>query len=266
VDNVSVLAGGDRHEPTELVVDYNHMSLGGGPDESKAAGWVRGAGLRIVRPQGQRVAATEPPATVTPPTPDRRQKIMNDDRVRAILQLAADAEITDALRAQAFDAIDAQLTATSAELAELRGTPEPEPVAETEAETEAEPEPLAIAATDTTAAQLADVDRRLKEHQAHDAADAAHRAGKLTGAQMVWAEAYALADPAGFAAFVETAPKVVDTGRDGSNGRGLGAGAAAVREFITAKTDKGMGLAQAQALALAEFGTEQFAEYRRPNA
>lgn len=53
---------------------------------------------------------------------------------------------------------------------------------------------------------------KLDRRDADDAVTKALKAGKLAAAQKDWATAYALKDPAGFAAFVEKAPQAVPVG------------------------------------------------------
>ena len=107
------------HPNTELMVDYNHGSLGwAGPESAKAAGWVRGKKLFVIEKDAppeevskaarsfpSAIAASFPmnlgadPAPVNPPTGE--EPTMNDELIRKLLSLGADVAITDEHRTQA---------------------------------------------------------------------------------------------------------------------------------------------------------------------
>lgn len=59
--------------------------------------------------------------------------------------------------------------------------------------------------------EVAELRRKLAEHDRDDLVAAALREGKITPAQKEWAQTYALRDPAGFRLFTAKAPRVVRT-------------------------------------------------------
>ena len=256
------------HGATEMVVDYNHQSLYGEPDASKAAGWVRGKGLYVVKPEAAKVAASEVGAI--PQHKAQGVWAMKDERVRELLKLSEGEAVTDQHRADVLELLDASNAELAGKVEELEaaddeaaGDEAAEPKQEDEA---AEGEPVDIAQLREQAAEGAAAAKTLRERDARDAVKLAEDGNKLLPAQRGWAEGYALNDPQGFAAFVEGQPDVVPLGTDGGSDDGTGADAGGVRAFIDAKTAEGMSLADAQSAAQKQFGPEAFAEYRKPAA
>lgn len=109
------------HPATEMMVDYNHGSLGQGPETAKAAGWVRGRKLFVEKPlrhsqpeaapavasipapQQQLTAlpTRESPGTQAASTTDRRLD-MDEQLIRGVLGLADDAAVTADHQTQAL--------------------------------------------------------------------------------------------------------------------------------------------------------------------
>jgi hypothetical protein len=111
------------HPPTEMMVDYNHGSLYENAYAALSAGWVRGEGIYVKIPDEKpEVAAaaepTKPHKTFSipkadaehdppsQPTPSQGEHTMNDARIREILGLSQDVEVTDEHRTQAFSKLD----------------------------------------------------------------------------------------------------------------------------------------------------------------
>ena len=125
-----------EHPDTEIVVDYNHGSFAGDVEAAKAAGWVRGKGIYVDQPsEEERKAATErriltvpasAPVRLTKPASTlTKETDMTDARIREILGLNADAEITDDHRGQALTKLDEQvqdLTTGAEAITEATGT------------------------------------------------------------------------------------------------------------------------------------------------
>lgn len=102
--------GDSEHGPTELVVDYNHGSLAYGPDNSKAAGWVRGKGIWIekkktkasVQVPAQKLNAPASPDAPPAETPKSGGTHMDEKIIRETLGLAEGVEVTEDHRNQAL--------------------------------------------------------------------------------------------------------------------------------------------------------------------
>lgn len=255
IANMSVIyntmSDGAENPPTEMMVDYNHMSLFGGPEEAKAAGWVRGKGIYKEKSAG-RAAAVEPAPSQRIAASDaagRRSfqpnvgaKTMNDKRVRELLKLAEEAEVTDEHRSQAFDLLDqaaGNVRMSEGELAALK-----------------------LKADAGEQAALA-----LKKRDADDAVKAALEAHKITAAQVDWATGYALNDLAGFQKFVEGQPVLVPSGRQGSNDTNAQGASSRhqVKQWIDTKVAEGMAVDKAVKLAEGQFDAETFKAWRFPN-
>lgn len=178
---------------------------------------------------------------------------MQDARVRELLGLPADTEITVEHLSAALDQLD-----TPAEPVQAS-----EPTGQIAL---AESEVLALRAQAAAGEQAA---RELRQRDARDAVRTAIEAKKVTPAMAEWAEGYALADPQGFAAFVATQPVLVDTGRSGDSAPAAPDGgvgdAVQVRAFVAAKVGEGADVASALTEARKQFGEEAFEAYRRPN-
>ena len=107
------------HPPTEMMVDYNHGSLGQGPETAKAAGWVRGRKLFVEKPvrnfqpeaapatASVVAVATQPTALPTREIPGTqaatdRSPDMDEKLIRGVLGLADDVAVTAEHQAQAL--------------------------------------------------------------------------------------------------------------------------------------------------------------------
>jgi phage I-like protein len=232
---------------TDLMVDYNHGSHSQSPETARAAGWIDPVTVRVM-------GATEPTAATEPR--DTGDDSMTDQHVRKLLALADDVEITDEHRTQADAKLDEILAAT-----------EPEPETEQDPPALSEPEPgdtPEIVQLREQAAAGVEALKMLREQQAAASVEAATQAGKLLPAQREWAHAYALADPAGFAAFVAAQPRLVSTGRDGTNGYDPRTDAERIEASLADSTKNGMDLAEAQKQALKQFGEAAFNAWRKP--
>lgn len=103
-------------------------------------------------------------------------------------------------------------------LAEMLGLPATATEAEIEAriaenKTKAEAEPKPKEGADLSEVRelqnkVGTLTKELAERQATEAVELAQRAGKIAPAQLEWAKAYAISDPAGFKAYAEAAPKL----------------------------------------------------------
>ncbi|MBT4498074.1 MAG: hypothetical protein HOC74_10155 [Gemmatimonadetes bacterium] len=259
IDNIDAVFSSVReesdHPPTEMMVDFNHNSLFGSPDESLAAGWVRGKGI-YTQETSESKAASEPPNHPST-TPSQGVITMKEERIREILQLGEDVEtITDEHRDQALDALDAQLAEKPADESQQASEPASGTVQLSE-------EQHTQLQTQATAGEEAL--KKLQERDARDAAASALSEGKLTPSQKDWAEKFALKDPEGFAEFVASAPVVVDTTRHGSNQEDTRAESEKIQTFLDEKVAGGMDLADAQGAAQKQFGEEAFTAYRNRN-
>ncbi len=123
------------HPDTEMVVDYNHGSFAGDVEAAKAAGWVRGNGIYVVQPsQEERKAATarrqlkqpaSAPKLAEPPPEPKGDTDMGDERIREVLGLSDDVEITNDHRTQALTKVDErnqELEAEAKAITEATGT------------------------------------------------------------------------------------------------------------------------------------------------
>ena len=185
---------------------------------------------------------------------------MDEKRIREVLGLSEDIEITEEHKVDAFKKLEGRIVNLTAEVVALKA----------QVRTLTEDQPGRVLLTESDVAKLkADAEAgraagvKLAEMQRDKAIDDAIRAGKVIPAEREWALGYALSDPAGFAKMVEARPRLVDLTERGSDGNGPGTDAEKVRQFIAQKGKEGVGVAIAQRMALSEFGAEAFGEYRK---
>ena len=272
VGNMSVVMGSVReeseHGPTGLVVDYNHGSLWMDPDAAKAAGWVTDKGVWVVDEAGMVVTATAPQtkAAAVSGAETARSKTMKDARIREILSLKDDVEVTPEIKDQALEALD-KLAHEQAQGPEEK--PEGAP-AEPVTATERNDGKFVLSAEGYTALKTAAdagvrAEQVLKQRDAEAAVTKAISDGKLAPKLREWAKGYALADPAGFGAYIENAPQVVSMKPEGGDGKedDPSGDGDKVRAFVAAEQKGGLSLADAQVKALKQFGAAAFAEYRK---
>lgn len=237
---------------TEMMVDYNHGSLYPDPESAKAAGWVTGRGIYITRPVKSN---------------DRGGSFMDEQKIRAILNLPDDTEITDEHRTQAFNALLAQVEERDGQIQTLNDR-----VAALEANDPppADPPSGTVQLTAEEHATLvenseqgAEAAKKLREMEIANALEAAGREGKNVAKSEEKLRRLAEVDMDIFTQALADLPVTVDMQVRGGNGRiDKDATVEEVKAWIDAKTAEGVDYIAAVKLAEKHFAPEDFEAWR----
>jgi len=203
-----------------------------------------------------KLKSPEPGAPITPPKGGSR---MNEKRIREILGLTEDTQVTDEHRNQALTALDEQLVTASGKVQTLTEQSNGK-VALTEAEV------TALRANAEAGGRAA---KELREMRVTTALSDAQRAGKIAGVDTpLYAQVKKAieADYAGGVALIEALPKVVDfsvRGADGDLG-GNGTADTEVKSFIDGRIDgdKAVTMSVALSEAYSKFGRDKVDAWR----
>ena len=200
------------------------------------------------------VALKETAASAEKPTRRGGEKTMNEKRIRELLGLADDVDITPEHQYQAFEKLDEQLSAATVENSELRDSARGSvSLSETE-----------IVQLKADAKLGAEARETLKLRDSENTVRDAIVSRRVLPAQEAWAVGYALRDPDGFEKFLEASPEMDPALflEVGSGSSSEGDGGKEVQLFIDGEVSEGKAIGEAQQAALVKFGSVAFQDYR----
>lgn len=234
-ESFQLMTAGIAKRGVDLVVDYEHQTLGGG--EAPAAGWVKalrmGEGyieadvdwtargseylknreyrylspVVTVRKSDGKATGLHSLALTNTPAIENMTAIVNSENFEGGNNTMDFRNALIRLLNLGQDATDEQIE----EAVEARLKGGDEAVVANKAVCELLGLKAGAPASDV-AAKIQGLQTTIDTRTANDAVELALKDGKITPAQKEWAESYALSDPKGFAAFVQKAPKVVPMG------------------------------------------------------